>query len=138
MQKITNIKFLSLEFDFGYDKNFEETYENKGRIDAEVFVEIENEGNVSTITHRTELQDVSFSDFITEEDKENIIKNTDSFGEFIQILRTLIALKVASDLNMEIADIDYVVPTPLREEVEDLKTRQDSTEDALLTLLMTI
>lgn len=138
MQRITNIKFLSLEFDFGYFKDNENSIDNLGRIDAEVFVEIENEGNVSTITHRTELQNVSFSDFIAEEDKENIIKNTDSFGEFIQILRTLIALKVASDLNMEIADIDYVVPTPLREEVEDLKTRQDSTEDALLTLLMTI
>lgn len=131
MQKITNIKFLSLEFDFGYDKNFEETYENKGRIDAEVFVEIENEGNVSTITHRTELQDVSFSDFITEEDKENVIKNTDSFGEFIQILRTLIALKVASDLNMEIADIDYVAPASLRTQVK-------MNEQAILELTMMI
>lgn len=126
MRKITNVKFLSLEFDF----------EDTGKIDAEVFVEIENEGEVSVMTYRAELQDTSFSDFITEEDKTSIIIGTNNLGEYIQALRQLITLKVANDLGIGIADIDYIAPLPLSEKVEKLGTRTTATEDAILALMM--
>lgn len=139
MQKITNIKFLSLEFDFGYDKNFEETYESKGRIDAVVFVEIENGGSISTITHKVALQDVSFDDFLIEEDKNEIIKEANSFSEYIQVLRKLIALKVANDLNIEVADMEYVIPRTLRSEVDGIKEETMGLQQAIaeLTMMMT-
>lgn len=42
------------------------------------------------------------------------------------------------DPNLPPDEQDIIYRTPLSVEVEELKTRQDSTEDALLTLLMTI
>lgn len=124
MQKIINIKFISLEFDFGYSKDDESTFLNKGSIDAEVFVEIEDEGINTTITHKLGLKDVSFTDLVTTEEKENIISNINTVGGLIQALRMLVSLKVANDLNMEIADINYISPIPqieiLEEQVNDL------------------
>lgn len=120
--KITNVKFLSLEFDFGYYEDNEETHENKGNIDAEVFVEIESGGEIAVTKHKTNLKDVSFADFMSTEDMEEIVTQTGSLAEYIQTLRKVIMLKVANELGMEVADVDYTPAQPLGEKVQELET----------------
>lgn len=121
MQKIVNVRFCSFEFDFGYNPDDEETFKNKGNIDAEVFIEIETEDGIVTTKHKLDLKDISFSDFMQESDIQNIVKTTDSLAEYIQILRKVIMLKVASELNMEVADVDYTPTQTLREKTEELE-----------------
>lgn len=121
MQRITNIKFLSLEFDFGYDKNFEETYENEGRVDAEVFVEIDNDGETSIITHKIKLHETDFIDFMEVEDKEELLNGINTLNDLIQVLRKIISMKVSSDLGIELADMNFTPKNSLREDVDELK-----------------
>lgn len=121
MQKITNIRFCSFEFDFGYDKNDESTFERKGDINAKVFVDIETENGIITNKVNLNLKDVSFKDFIPESDISNIVKSTDSLSEYIQILRKALILKAASDLGMDVADVDYTPAQTLREKTEELE-----------------
>lgn len=118
---IKNIKFIGLEFDFGYSEESEEDKKNLGRIDAEVFIEIETEDGIVTTKHKLDLKDISFSDFMQESDIQNIVKTTDSLAEYIQILRKVIMLKVASELNMEVADVDYTPRQTLREKTKELE-----------------
>lgn len=121
MQKIVDVRFCSFEFDFGYHPNDEKTYNNKGNIDAKVFVDIETENGIKTNKISLDLKDVSFADFMQESDIQNIVKPTDSLAEYIQILRKVIMLKVASELNMEVADVDYTPGQTLREKTEELE-----------------
>ena len=121
MPKIINLRFLSMEFDFGYNEENEETHDRKGRVDSEVFVEIDNDGEVSVVTHRVDLNNLDILDFISEEDKADIIGNINTVGEYIQSLRRLVSLKVAMDLNMEIAEFDYISTPSLRTEVGELR-----------------
>ena len=132
--KITNIKFLSFEFDFGYSEEIEESKKNLGRIDAEVFVEIDDNGESKVITHRTRLDEASFLDFMSEQEVEKLNFGKD-FSTSIQQLRKLVAMKIASDLGVELADVGYVQRTPIRDDVEELKTRTSATEDAVLLLM---
>ena len=132
--KITNIKFLSFEFDFGYSEESEEGKKNLGRIDAEVFVEIDDNGESKVITHRTRLDEASFLDFMSEQEVEKLNFGKD-FSTSIQQLRKLVAMKIASDLGVELADVGYVQRTPIRDDVEELKTRTSATEDAVLLLM---
>ena len=138
MQKITNIKFLSMEFDFGYNKEDENTYENKGKVDAEIFVEIENDGEVSVVSHKVDLSTVDFLDFMSEEDKADIIGNINTLGDYIQNFRKIVAMKVSSDLGIELADINFTPKKPLREDVENLKL-EDLTQGSIAELyIMTL
>src|SRR5690625_707083 len=105
--KITNIKFLSFEFDFGYSEEIEESKKNLGRIDAEVFVELDDNGESKVITHRTRLDEASFLDFMSEQEVEKLNFGKD-FSSSIQQLRKLVAMKLASDLGVELADVVYV------------------------------
>ena len=73
MQKITDIKFISLEFDLGYSPDDEESIENKGNIHSEVFVEIDYDGEISVITHKIKLHETDLIDFMEVEDKEELI-----------------------------------------------------------------
>jgi len=134
MQRITNIKFLSLEFDFGYDKNFEETYENEGRVDAEVFVEIENDGEISVVSHKMNLSNLDFLDLMSEDEKTNVIGNISTLGDYIQNLRNIIAIKVSNDLGIELAGIDFTPKKPLREDVENLKLEDLNNKEAIAEL----
>lgn len=131
---IKNIKFIGLEFDFGYSEESEEDKKNLGRIDAEVFVEIDDDGESKVITHRTRLDEASFLDFMSEQEVEKLNFGTD-FSTSIQQLRKLVAMKTASDLGVELADVGYVQRTPIRNEVEELKNRISATEDAVLLLM---
>lgn len=132
--KITNIKFLSFEFDFDYSGESEEDKKNLGRIDAEVFVEIDDNGESKVITHKTRLDEASFLDFMSEQEVEKLNFGKD-FSTSIQQLRKLVAMKMASDLGVELADVGYVQRTPIRNDVEELKTRTSATEDAILLLM---
>lgn len=134
MQRITNIKFLSMEFDFGYNKEDENTYENKGKVDAEVFVEIENDGEISVVSHKVDLSNLDFLDLMSEEDKVDIISDINTLGDYIQTLRKVIAMKVSSDLGIELADIDFSPKKPLREDVEKLKLEDLNNKEAIAEL----
>lgn len=124
MKKLTNISFIGLEFDFGYNPNDEESNKHQGRIDAEVFVEIDNDGEKSQIQYKTQLQDVSFSDFLSEEEIATLTETENNFSSFIQTLRKLITLKIASEMNIEVADMNYVEVEPLRNRIESLEQSQ--------------
>ena len=118
--KITNIKFLAFEFDFGYSETGEER-ENLGRIDAEVFIEVEEDsGEKNTITHRTRLDGASFSDFTGGQEAAGLGFGG-SFDTALQKVRELVALKVASDLGAELADMEYIPTQPLRQKVSELE-----------------
>ena len=132
---IKNIKFIGLEFDFGYSEESEEDKKNLGRIDAEVFVEIDDNGESKVITHKTRLDEASFLDFMSEQEVEKLNFGTD-FSTSIQQLRKLVAMKMASDLGVELADVGYVQRTPIRNDVEELKNRISATEDAVILLMM--
>lgn len=132
---IKNIKFISLEFDFGYSEESEEDKKNLGRIDAEVFVEIDDNGESKVITHKTRLDEASFLDFMSEQEVEKLNFGTD-FSTSIQQLRKLVAMKTASDFGVELADVGYVQRTPIRNDVEELRTRITATEDAVILLMM--
>ncbi len=134
MQKITNIKFLSMEFDFGYNKEDENTYENKGKVDAEVFVEVENDGEISVVSHKVDLSNLDFLDLMSEEDKADIIGNINTLGDYIQNLRKIVAMKVSSDLGIELVDIDFTPKKPLREDVENLKLEDLNNKEAIAEL----
>lgn len=136
MQRIINIKFIGLEFDFGYQKDNIESHENLGRIDAEVFVEVENQGDISVIKHQIKLHDVSIEDLIREEDRTDLINDTNSLGDYIQLLRRLIMVKLAEDLNIEIADTNYISPPTLREKVMEIKEETAGLQMALAELTM--
>lgn len=131
---IKNIKFIGLEFDFGYSEESEEDKKNLGRIDAEVFIEVDDDGESKVITHRTRLDEASFLDFMSEQEVEKLNFGTD-FSTSIQQLRKLVAMKTASDLGVELADVGYVQRTPIRNDVEELKNRISATEDAVLLLM---
>ncbi|NLA82956.1 MAG: hypothetical protein GX854_00190 [Clostridiales bacterium] len=132
---IKNIKFISLEFDFGYSEESEEDKKNLGRIDAEVLVEIDDNGESKVITHKTRLDEASFLDFMSEQEVEKLNFGTD-FSTSIQQLRKLVAMKTASDFGFELADVGYIQRTPIRNDVEELRTRITATEDAVLLLMM--
>ncbi len=125
MRVLTNVSFLSLEFDFGA----------KGRIDANVFVEMDNNGELQKLEHKAQLHEVSFHNFLS---PEQIIENTqvgDSFSTFIQSLRKLIILKVASDLDLDVVGDDYTIIKPLSDSIKSLENSQ-SDQDALIMKLL--
>ena len=134
MQKIINIKFFSMEFDFGYNKEDENTYENKGKVDTEVFVEIENDGEISVVSHKVDLSNLDFLDLMSEDEKTNVIGNISTLGDYIQNLRNIIAIKVSNDLGIELAGIDFTPKKPLREEVENLKLEDLNNKEAIAEL----
>jgi len=134
MQKITNIKFFSMEFDFGYNKEDKNTYENKGKVDAEVFVEIENDGEISVVSHKVDLSNLDFLDLMSEDEKTNFIGNISTLGDYIQNFRNIIAIKVSNDLGIELADIDFTPKKPLREDVESLKLEDLNNKEAIAEL----
>lgn len=111
MKVITNVSFLSLEFDFG----------EEGAISSEVFVEIDDDGDKSKLQHKVELQNVSFEEFLSEENIAELTVPGASFSTYIQNLRKLMTLKVASDLNLEVADLNYVTVESNREKIERLE-----------------
>ena len=121
MQKITNIKFISLEFDLGYSPDNEESIEYKGDIQSEIFVEIDYDGETSGITHRVKLHETEFTDFMGVEDKEELLNGINSLNDFIQVLRKIISMKVSYDLGIDLADMDYTSKNSLREDVDELK-----------------
>lgn len=126
MRVLTNVSFLSLEFDFG----------SKGIIDARVFVEIDNNGEVQHVEHKLQLQDVSFNDFLS---AEQITQNTqvgDNFSSFIQNFRKLITLKIASDLGLDVADGEYTKVTPTRELVKSLEISQSEQDQVIMGILV--
>ena len=133
--KITNIKFLSFEFDFGYSEESEEGKKNLGRIDAEVFVEIDDNGESKVITHRTRLDEASFLDFMSEQEVEKLNFGKD-FSTSIQQLRKLVAMKIASDLGVELADVGYVPTEPIRDRVDDLEVSQTDQDDLIMNLML--
>ena len=133
--KITNIKFLSFEFDFGYSEEIEESKKNLGRIDAEVFVELDDNGESKVITHRTRLDEASFLDFMSEQEVEKLNFGKD-FSSSIQQLRKLVAMKIASDLGVELADVGYVPTEPLRDRVDDLEVSQTDQDDLIMNLML--
>ena len=120
----------------GYQKDNIESHENLGRIDAEVFVEVENQGAISVIKHQIKLHDVSIEDLIREEDRTDLINDTNSLGDYIQLLRRLIMVKLAEDLNIEIADTNYISPPTLREKVMEIKEETAGLQMALAELTM--
>lgn len=132
---ITGIKFLALEFDFGYSEETVEDQQNLGRIDAEVFVEMDDDGDASTITHKVRLDETSFLDFMDEQDV-SALDFGNSFSSAIQQLRQLVAMKVASDLGVELADVGYVVSTPLRDKVESLEVSQADQGDVIMDIIL--
>ena len=133
--KITNIKFLSFEFDFGYSEEIEESKKNLGRIDAEVFVELDDNGESKVITHRTRLDEASFLDFMSEQEVEKLNFGKD-FSTSIQQLRKLVAMKIASDLGVELADVGYVPTEPIRDRVDDLEVSQTDQDDLIMNLML--
>ena len=121
MQKITNIKFIALEFDLGYSPDDEESIENKGNIHSEIFVEIDNDGETSIITHKIKLCETDFIDFMEVEDKEELLNGINTLNDLIQVLRKIISMKVSSDLGIELADMNFTPKNSLREDVDELK-----------------
>lgn len=115
MKVITNVSFLTLEFDFG----------EEGAIASEVFVEIDNDGEKIRLQHKVNLQNVSFADYLSESVISDIVKRGDNFNSYLQSLRKLIALKVASDLNLKVASLDYVPTVPTREKVDKLEQENE-------------
>lgn len=132
--KITGIKYIGFEFDFGYSEENEADAQNKGRIDAEVFVNVTDDGEDSIITHKVRLDETSFLDLMEVEGAEEIDFGS-NFSGALQQIRMLIALKVADDLGIEIVDMDFIKPTPLCDEINSVKERTQATEDALLLLM---
>lgn len=126
MKTLEKIKFVSLEFDFGAE----------GYIDAEVFVEVNIDGVSQGINHKLQLHEVSFNDFLKPDTIEEITKVGDNFSTFIQIFRKLIALKVASDLGLEVVDGEYTTVTPTRELVKSLEISQTEQDELIMTLLL--
>ena len=126
MRILTNINFLSLEFDFS----------GIGNIDAVVFVDIDNDGDKQKIEHKLQLHESSFLDFLTQEQVQEVTRVGDNFNTFIQSLRYLVTLKVANDLGAIIADNDYIPAEPLRKSIEELEARTRATEDALVQMML--
>lgn len=133
--KILNVKFVGLEFDFGYSEDSAEDRGNHGRIDAEVFVQTETDGEQNTVTHRARLDGGSFADFLTEEQLNELNFGTD-FSSALQKLRHLITLRVASDLGAEMAGIGYIAPAPLRDEINLLQDSQTKQDEAIMLLML--
>ena len=125
MPKITNLKFLSMEFDFGYNEENEETHDRKGRIDSEVFVEIDYDGEISVMTHRIKLHETDLLDFMEVEDKEELLNGINTLNDLIQVLREVVSMKVSSDLGIELADMNFTSKGSLREDVDELKDTVD-------------
>ena len=125
MQKITDIKFISLEFDLGYSPDDEESIENKGNIHSEVFVEIDYDGESSVITHKVKLHEIDFIDFMEVEDKEELLNGINSLNDFIQVLRKIVSMKVSSDLGIELANMSFTSKGSLRKDVDELKEVMD-------------
>ena len=125
MPKITNLKFLSMEFDFGYNEENEETHDRKGRIDSEVFVEIDYDGEISVMTHRIKLHETDLLDFMEVEDKEELLNGINTLNDLIQVLREVVSMKVSSDLGIELADMNFISKNSLREDVDELKEAVD-------------
>ncbi len=123
---ITDVLFLSLEFDF----------EEEGAIRSEVFLEIEKDGEKSRVQHKVQLQDVSFGDFLGEEKIAELSNPANNFSSYIQSLRKLITLKVASDLNLKVADGEYKEIKPTRLKVEVLEASQAEQDDLLMDIMM--
>jgi hypothetical protein len=132
---ITGIKFLALEFDFGYSEETEEDRQNLGRIDAEVFVDVDDNGDTSTLTHKVRLDEVSFLDFMDEQDVDDLDFGN-SFSSAIQQIRQLVAMKVASDLNIQLAGVGYVPSTPLRDAVNALEISQADQDDVIMDIIL--
>lgn len=126
MGVITNISFLTLEFDFG----------KEGTIRSEVFIELEKDGEKSQLRHKLNLQNVSFSDFLSEDSISELATFKNDFSSYIQVLRKLVALKVASDLNLKVADLDYTVAEPLRDKVDRLEDSQEEQDEAIMMLML--
>ncbi len=72
---------------------------------------------------------------MSEQEVEKLNFGTD-FSTSIQQLRKLVAMKTASDFGFELADVGYIQRTPIRNDVEELRTRITATEDAVLLLMM--
>ena len=125
MQKITNIKFIALEFDLGYSPDDEESIENKGNIHSEVFVEIDYDGETSVITHRIKLHETDLIDFMEVEDKEELLNGINSLNDLIQVLRKIVSIKVSSDLGIELETMEFIPKKSLREDVDELKKTVD-------------
>ncbi|MEK4628118.1 hypothetical protein MKZ17_07915 [Solibacillus sp. FSL R7-0682] len=126
MSIITGIKFMSLEFDFG----------NSGNIDAQVFVEIDSDGERQTIEHKLQLHEVSFLDFLTKEQVNNELQIDGNFSSLSQTLRKFITYKVASDLGFEVAGINFTPAEPLRNRIESLQTSQAEQDTIIMKLLL--
>lgn len=124
MKTITNISFLALEFDF----------EQEGAIRADVFLEVDDDGEKLNMTHKARLEETSFQDFLSPEDVNEVLAPGGSFGSYLQTLRKLIALKVAADLDFKIADLDYVPSTPVGDRIKILEQEKElsaARDDAL-------
>lgn len=131
--KILGIMFLGLEFDFGCS---EDDHSNLGRIDATVFVDTDNDGEKQRIEHKVQLHEISFKDFLSEDEIANIVNVGDDFGSILQTVRKLVMHKVANDLGMEIADVDYTPPKSLRNNVNELNESQSDQDDLLMDIIL--
>ena len=103
MSKISNVKVSSMEFDLGYHPDEPDSIEYLGRIDMETVAEIDNNGNKSSVTHKLEgVNNISFDDILTQEEKDELLSNVDDLSSFFQIYRMLICKIVGRELGMDI------------------------------------
>ena len=82
------------------------------------------------------MQNASFSDFLSEDDISDLTSLKNDFSSYVQVLRKLITLKVASDLNLKVADTEYNVAEPLRDKVERLENSQEEQDEAIMMLML--
>lgn len=113
MSKLIDMQFVGIEFGF----NSEEA------ITGELIVKVEGEnGEVTTITYRTELHDTDLSEILPHSEMEEVVSLSGGLGNLLFKLKRILMFKVAFDLGLEVADTNYTPTLSTQEKLRQLET----------------
>lgn len=123
MQTITRIKYIGIDYLFAPPSE-------QPQLILNVVAEVNNDGEGTDINKAFPLSELSFSDFLGEQDRtvlatqlvSNGIITNDNMGIFAQIFKSIITKKIAADIGASIAGENYVAPPTLKENVQELQT----------------
>ena len=123
MHELKRITYVGTEFDYGAP----------GNVDLEILVEIGNADETSSVKQKIHLNDVSFGDFMTEQDIADFVSGITTQttpAQFIQLFKNALSKKIAVDLGLTFEGDQVAVPTPT------LRTRVDLIQAALDDIIL--